>query len=153
MALSTSHINSLLWGNPYTRPYFLGTFPSCAIEKLPRKKSYCFVTNVGHHNSKGSHWTAWHVQDGVVTFMDSFGRSPLDPAFPHDYRDILLKFKDFRFADKKIQNVKSYACGYFAVHFLLCMCLGLDINDFLSEYSSDTNKNDVIVMKIIKSLI
>jgi hypothetical protein len=153
MALNTAHIDMLLKGNPYTKPYFLGTFPSCAVEKLPKKKNYCFVTNVDHHNKGGSHWTAWHVRDGNLTFMDSFGRSPQHPSFPHDYKDIILKFKNYHFVNQKIQNVNSHACGYFAVHFLLCMCLGMDVKDFLSEYTRDTSKNDVIVMKIIESLI
>ena len=153
MALSTNHINSILKKNPYTKPYFLGTFPSCAIENLPKRKVYCFVTNVDHHQNSGSHWTAWYFRNGTLTFMDSFGRSPQDPSFPHDYRDILMKFRNIRYVRQCIQNKNSYACGYFAIHFILCMSMGLDITDFISEYSRDTNKNDVIVMKIIDSLI
>ena len=153
MALNTTHINALLSRNPYTKPHFLGTFPSCAIEKLPRKKTFSFVTNVDHHGKGGSHWTAWHVHDGTLTFMDSFGRSPLHESFPHDYQHIVLKFEKYKFVEQRIQDFNSYACGYFAVHFLLCMSLGLEVEDFLSEYSRDTSKNDVIVFKIIKSLI
>lgn len=153
MALSTNHINRVLKDNPYTRKFFLGTFPSCAIEKLPKRKRYCFVTNVDHHSKGGSHWTAWFVDNGTVTFMDSFGRSPNHPSFPHDFRDILLKFKRFNYVKQQVQHVNSYACGYFTIHFLLCMCSNLGVDTFLSEFSEKTNKNDLVVMKIVKSLL
>ena len=144
MALSTSHINSPQWGNPYTKPYFLSTFSNCIIDKLQRKKKLCFGTNVGHHDSKGSHWTAWHVQTGWLTFMKW---TPLVEVLwiQHSHMTIGTFYRSLRtfYLLIKIQSV----------HFSLCMCLGLDINYLLSENSNDTNKNYDTVMQTINSLI
>ncbi len=153
MALNTNHINTILKANPYTRRHFIGTFPCCAIEILPKKKIYSFITNVDHHSDSGTHWNAWVVKDKTVFFFDSFGRSPFHPSFPHDYQDILLKFKSFKYFKRQIQSINSFTCGYFCIHFVLNFSLGLDIGSFSSDYKNDTNKNDIVVMKIIQSIV
>ena len=153
MALNTSHINKVLNGSSVTNRYFIGTFPSCEIEKLPKRTIYSFVTNTGDHLSSGVHWNAWFVRDNMLYFFDSFARSPLDKTFPHHYIDIVKKFKDFRYFDKQLQDFSSYTCGYFCIHFILNMSLGLDFVHFKSEYSRDLKENDVIVLKTIKSLL
>ena len=96
--------------------------------------------------------------DGLLStmsyiFFDSFGRSPLDSMFPHDYSDILLNFKKFRFFKKQLQPLDGITCGYYCIHFILHLSLGLSIDSFGEEYSNDTNENDVIVLKIVKSII
>ncbi len=153
-SLTTGHINSILKGNAMTKPYFIGTFPSCMIGPLPRRKEYCFITNTDNHESSGTHWNSWVVKDKIIYFFDSFGRSPLHAAFPHDYRDILLMFNNnFQYFDKQIQPIDSFTCGYYCIHFIMIFSIGLDLNNFSSEYSSDTNKNDIIVMNIIRSIV
>ena len=153
MALNTSNLNTILNENCVTKRYFIGTFPSCTIGRLPRKKAFAFITNTDHHNNSGTHWNAWFARDGTVYFFDSFGRSPLHETFPHDYRDILLKFDTFKYFNGQIQSVDSFCCGYFCIHFILNLCLGLDMQSFSRDYFKDTNKNDLIVMNIIKSLL
>ena len=153
MALNTLQIDAILRGNVYTKKHYYGTLPSCRAVQLPKKRQFAFITNVDDHSSGGSHWTAWFSKSGHAYFFDSFGRSPLDPSFPHVYRDILLNFKSFSYFKRQIQSKDSYTCGYFCIHFVLNFCLGLDMASMMSEYSEDTNKNDVIVLKIIKSII
>ena len=152
MALSTTHINSVLRGNDFTKRYFLGTYPSCLIKTLPNRKC-AFVTNEERHDQNGSHWNAWWVNNDSVIFFDSFGRNPMDISFPHEYRDVLLNFKTIKYVNRQVQSFDSFTCGHFCIHFILIMSLGLNIDSFLSEYTNNTSKNDVTVLKIIESII
>ena len=112
--------------------------------QVTKKEEVLFGTNVGHHDSKGSHWTAWHVQTGWLTFMKW---TPLVEVLwiQHSHMTIGTFYWILRtfYLLIKIQSV----------HFSLCMCLGLDINYLLSENSNDTNKNYDTVMQTINSLI
>ena len=154
MALSNSHIDKIVSDISWIRRYYLGTFPSCGLTKLPaRKKIYCFITNVQHHEDPGAHWNAWFCKNGLLYFFDSFGRGPLDPSFPHDYRDLVSLFKGFTFFRIQLQPRSSFTCGYFCLHFLLNMSMGLNMDDFKEEYSIDKNKNDKVVVKILESIV
>ena len=153
MALSTTNINDILWANPYTKRYFIGTFPSCGVKKLPKKKIFAFVTNTDDHSKPGTHWNSWFVRGDTVYFFDSFSRSPMDKSFPHNYRDIVLQFKKFSYFNVRLQSYDSFTCGYYAIHHILLFSLGLNFKDLRDEYSRDTNKNDIAVLKIIKSII
>ena len=153
MALNTAHINTILGENSVTRRYFIGTYASCEITCLPKRKKYSFVTNTKNHLSRGAHWNAWFVKDNKVYFFDSFARSPMDSTFPHHYADIVRKFSTFYYFNKQLQDFSSYTCGYFCIHFIYNMSLGLNIMNLKSEYSSNFKENDVIVLKIIKSLL
>jgi hypothetical protein len=153
MALSTNHINKILWNNPYTKKYFIGTYPACRVEKLPKKKIYAFVTNTDHHSKSGAHWNSWFVRDETVYFFDSFSRSPMHESFPHDYKDIVLKFKKFAYFNVQVQSFDSFTCGFYVIHHILVFSLGLDFKDLSKEYGKNTQKNDLTVMNIIKSIV
>jgi hypothetical protein len=154
MALSTYHIDRIVNEVPWIRRYYLGTFPSCGAALLPkRRKTYCFITNVQHHEDPGLHWNAWFYKNGLLHFFDSFGRGPLDQHFPHDYRDIVLSFPGFTYSKLKLQPETSFTCGYFCLHFLLVLSMGLSMEDFENEYSSDLKSNDMIVVKTLESLL
>ena len=60
---------------------------------------------------------------------------------------------NFRYFDKQIQPIGSYTCGFYCAHFILIFSMGLDLNSFSAEYLKDTNENDIIVTKIIQSII
>ena len=154
MALSNVHIDRIIDKIHWVRRYYIGTFPSCGVTKLPSKrKTYCFITNVDHHNDPGKHWNAWFVRRGVLYFFDSFGRGPLNQKFPHDYRDIVLLFPGYRYVKSQVQSISSFTCGYFCIDFLLNMSMGLNTYNFESEYTDDLKENDLIVVKSIESMI
>ena len=153
MALNTLQIDTILYDNVYTKKYYYGTMPSCRAVHLPKRKRIAFITNVDDHSKGGSHWTAWFSSNGHVYFFDSFGRSPMDPSFPHVYRDILLNFKSFSYCNQQVQSTSSYTCGYFCIHFILNFSLGLDMKGMMLEYTESTKENDVIVLNIVKSIL
>ena len=154
MASSNKHIDKIIEGIPWIRRYYIGTFPSCGVTKLPtRRDTYCFITNVQHHNDPGLHWNSWFVRRGLLYFIHSYGRGPLDRLFPHDYRDIVSLFNGFTYFKFQVQPLSSFTCGYYCIDFILNLSLGLSTDDFKNEYSSDLKENDMIVVKTIESLI
>lgn len=153
MALSTENLDEILWQNPYTMKGFIGTYPACRVKNLPKRKLLSFITNTAHHSKTYGHWNAWVVKDNIVYFFDSFGRSPLDQSFPHDYIDILMNFKKFKYFKSHIQPLDAITCGYYCIHFILHLSSGQNFDKFSNEYLADKNKNDLIVLNIIKSII
>lgn len=151
--LSNDQIDSFVNVDVWMRRYYIGCFPSCQDIKIPKTRRTSFITNTHNHSKSGQHWNAWFVEDKTVYFMDSFGRSPLDDSFPHDYRDIVRKFNNFKYFPYRIQPFKSFTCGYYCIHFILIFSLGLSMIDFKNEYTDDLNKNDVKVINILNTII
>ena len=153
MALNTQHIDKILTKSHVTNRFYIGTSPSCLVEIPSRRRTFAFITNTSHHMDPGSHWNGWFVRNKTLYFIDSFGRSPLHISFPHEIRDILLKFKNVKYFKKQIQSFDSFCCGYFCIHFIFLFSLGLDFKNFASEYLDNTNENDITVIRNIKSII
>ena len=150
-ALTTENINRILKENAITKRYYLGTFPGCVLPSS-KIKHYSFITNTELHHESGEHWNAWVIKGDKVIFFDSFGRDPRDPSFPELYRNILTKFKVFKFSKTQIQNITSFTCGYFCIHFIYILSLGLDLEFFLHEYTNDFIKNDNVVTNFVNML-
>lgn len=150
-ALTTFKLNSILKKNPVTKKNFIGTFPGCV---LPSKntKQYSFITNTDLHHQSGEHWNAWVVDENNIIFFDSFGRDPRDTSFPNNYKNIVENFNNFEYSTVQIQDFASVTCGYFCIHFIYVLSLGLDLNFFLNEYSNDFMKNDTIVIDFVNML-
>ena len=73
------------------------------------------------------------------------------PTFPSYYSDIISNFDNVYFVSKRVQSITSEFCGIFCIHWIYIMSLGLDCESFLSDYTPDYVKNDVIVKNIVKS--
>ena len=151
-SLTTLELNKILYENSATKHFFVGTYPACIIPKT-KKTFYSFITNTQTHDEFGGHWTAWIVDGNRLIFFDSFGRNPKDPTLPQHYRDFTRQFKNIKYVNTRIQGWNSKACGYFCVHFIYLMSMGLDVNSFINEYSKDFEKNDDIVYDIVSSII
>lgn len=150
-ALTTLKLNSILSENPVTKKNFIGTFPGCV---LPSKtvKHYSFITNTDLHHQSGEHWNAWVVKENEIIFFDSFGRDPRDTSFPNNYKNIVETFNDFEYSTVQIQDFTSVTCGYFCIHFIYVLSLGLDLEFFLNEYSNNFMKNDMLVVDFVNML-
>ena len=150
--LTTKQLNKILKDNNVTNRYFLGTLPAC---NYPKSKNdvYSFITNTDEHNQPGEHWNAWFVGDGKVIFFDSFGRTPYDQALSKHYRDFIKKFNEVEYSRTQIQGFNTSTCGLFCVHCIYVLSLGLDLNDFISDYYNDFKKNDKVVYDIVNSIL
>lgn len=152
MALSTANIDTILKRNDVTKGTFLGTYPAC-MQPISKKKTYAFVTNTDDHTSGGTHWNAWYVESGYLSFFDSFGRSWDDADFPMYYRDLGAQFRDIEHSQVQIQGFDSWTCGHFCINYIYTLCLGMNYQDFLDNYSRDYVKNDLFVLNFINSII
>ena len=151
MSLTTTELNTVLFGNNVTSRYFIGTFPACEIP-FSKKHIYCFITNTDEHDKSADHWNSWFIRNKKLIFFDSFGRDPRDSSFPHYYKDMIRKFGVIEYTTIPIQRLTSATCGLFCIHFIYVMSLGLDIVNFCSDYYFDTNLNDCVVLDFISSI-
>tara|TARA_B110000046_G_C12906809_1_gene361081 strand:- start:86 stop:541 length:456 start_codon:yes stop_codon:yes gene_type:complete len=149
-ALTTKKLDRMLQNNPITKRFYLGTFPSC-ISPVTNKTKFSFITNTQGHELGGAHWCGWMVNGKTIIFFDSFGRDPTDPAFPQDYKDIIRNYR-LKYNNVQLQDFSSNACGYYCMHFLYILSLGLDLDFMLSDYSSDFKNNDIVVYNLIDKI-
>ena len=150
-ALTTLQIDRTLKQNPVTRNNFIGTFPACIIPSV-KKQMYSFVSNTHAHDRPGEHWNSWVINGETVIFFDSFGRNVFDSTLPEYYRDFAKTFKNIKCNTMQIQDVDSIACGYFCIHFIYAISLGLNIESFLDDYTNNLKSNDFIVSRIVDLL-
>ena len=145
-ALTTQTLNKILLKNPVTKKNFIGTFPGC-ISPSKDAKQYSFITNTDLHHQSGEHWNAWIVKDEIV-FFDSFG----DISFPDNYKNIVEQFSSLEYSKDQIKSFSSVTCGYFCIHFIYVLSLGLDLEFFLNEYSNNFMKNNKLAVDFVNSL-
>ena len=149
--LTTNELDAFLKQNASTKRFYLGTYPSC-VKPISNKNFYFFISNTDNHKQSGEHWNAWVVKNGMLMFFDSFGRDPRHWSFPEHYADILNDFTKVKFSKVQVQHISSVMCGYFCIHFLYLISLGLGFEEFYSEYSANLFENDNIVNSIVHSL-
>ncbi len=150
--LKTLELNKILYENPVTKRFFVGTYPSC-IQPKTTKPFYSFITNTQSHDEFGAHWNAWLVRGDKLIFFDSFGRNPKDVTLPKNYREFTAQFKKVEYVKTRVQGWKSNSCGYFCVHFIYLLTIGLNANSFVSDYSTDFKNNDDVVFDFVSSII
>ena len=115
----------------------------CMKDELPSKlKNGFYVINLQSSNDgNGTHWTALYYSSKHSFYFDPFGfLAPIE---------IEQKLKSYLYNDKQIQNLKSTACGYYCIAFIIFMNerknkkLGFDI--FINEFSRNTKNNDKLL--------
>ena len=151
--LRTEDLNNILRKNSVTANTYLGAFPACVFPKT-EKKCYSWISNTDVHGRSGKHWIAWFVNDDKVCFFDSYGRAPDDPTLPINFRTFADNFKVIQFSGRRVQRWNSVACGYFCIHFIYVLSLGLDYSSFLKDYSrSNFEANDYFAVNFVNSII
>ena len=148
--MNTDVLNQVLFSNPFTSKYFIGTFPACAPIRT-RKRTYGFITNTDCHDRPGQHWCAWWIQDGNALFFDSFGRPPTHHSFPRDFHKISRSYKSCKYVPRAVQLVGTTSCGHFCAHFMYEMSNKKSVRRFLSYYN-DIKTNDEVVRAKFRTL-
>lgn len=94
--ITTDHV-LISAGNRLLGPKFAGVFASDQMEPPSTNPTYMIV-NTDKHTGPGVHWTAVCVNDDVLYFYDSFGRSAesimpslIEYAHKHDLRLVAQK--------------------------------------------------------------
>ena len=145
-------MDRILKTNNVTKHLYTGPFPACIFPDTNRER-YLFISNTQEHNGPGDHWVGWFIRNETVVFMDTFGRAPDDETFPNYFSHFIERFKNVEFSRVQIQSMSSIDCGYFCIHFVYVMSLGLDIDCFINEYTTDTLVNDILVHDFMQSIL
>ena len=145
--LTTTQLDNILFNTSVTSKKYIGAYPSCFVP-TSSKPFYSFISNTEEHNENGEHWCAWVVRDDTINFFDSFGRPPNCKTLPKHYEDITRNFKYIKYTNFRVQGWGSKACGYFCIHFIYVLSLGLDYKDFVNNYSKNFEMNDEKVNKL-----
>lgn len=131
-------------------PSFIGTF---ACDQLPliriNKRPFSLVINTDKKTESGEHWTAIHVPArGEPEYFDSFGFPPLIKTV----QDFLGTNSDvfWTYSANSIQHPFSMSCGQFCTTFIKYRISGKSYQSFISIFSQDTSKNDIILRKMNK---
>ena len=150
--LTNADLDRVLKITSVTKRMYIGSFPSC-FKPRTEKKMYSFISNTDDHYSGGQHWCAWVVRDETLYFFDSFGREPGDPTLPKSFGEFADCFSSVQYSNTRIQDWTSPTCGYFCIHFIYVLSLGLKYQDFLDDYSKDFTTNDAVVIDFVSSII
>ena len=145
--MNTLQLNKTL----HCLPHFVGTFP-CDQLPLVASRPCSYVINLDDSSKDGSHWVALYVDlFNNATYFDSFGISPL-------VEEVLtlmnrLSRNQWTFNEKRLQDIRSNACGYYCTLFLLLIGRGLSLNEFQDLFSDDYKLNDLLVKEFIHSYV
>jgi len=116
-------------------------------DELPSKltKGFYVINLQSSTERNGTHWVALYFNPVCSYYFDAFGFiAPLE---------IQNKIKPYAFNDKQIQDLKSSACGYYCIAFIMFLYGKQDIENlyriFINLFSKDTNKNDEVLEKLL----
>ena len=138
---------------------FAGVFSADNVNKsifnTKFKDLQFIILNTEEIQSKSlGHWISLsrYFKDGevVLELFDSFGY-PLS-ALHKNIQDVIrcARFQTFVTNNRIIQHPKSNYCGFFAIARFISLKLNIEIEKFLSEFSSETELNDLMVIKYIR---
>ena len=122
--------------------HFLGVY---SREELPPVHSYpsSCVANTHHSSQEGEHWVAIYFDaSGNGEYYDSFGLPPVYSAW-EDYLD--NNSRGWVYMAKTCQPLSSFACGYYAIAYIMLRSRGKSPQDIMNMFSSDLHRNDVFV--------
>jgi hypothetical protein len=82
-------------------------------DELPSKlKNGFYIINLQSSNiGSGTHWTAFYYNSKHSYYFDAFGF--LAPV------EVEQKLNEYTYNNKQIQNLKSTACGYYCIAFII----------------------------------
>jgi hypothetical protein len=114
-------------------------------DELPSKlKCGFYVVNLQSSTvGNGTHWVAFYYNSKNSFYFDAFG-------FPAPV-EIEQKLKKYKYNEKQIQNLKSTACGYYCIAFILFLYgkqnkeLETRFGLFIDAFSTDTKINDKLL--------
>lgn len=141
---------------------FEGVFSADCVNKnifsSKFKRTQFIILNTEELQSKEQgHWISIsrYFKNGVVflELFDSFGY-PLS-ALHKNIQNVIKngRFKTFITNNKIIQHPKSNYCGFFVMARFISLKLDIDIEDFLENFSVDTEHNDPLVIKYIRNIL
>ena len=112
------------------------------------------INKLDNKGKKQGHWISLsrYFKGGKVTLelFDSFGY-PLS-VLHKNIQDVIKNahFQTFVTNNRIIQHPRSNYCGFFVIARFISLKMNIVIENFLAEFSSDTSRNDLRVIKYIR---
>jgi hypothetical protein len=108
------------------------------LPKLGSKKE--LIINIDDQNGNGTHWVAvYHDKNRKHTlYYDPFGM-PILPEVKKKYDGVAIT--------NQIQDIHSKSCGYYCIHFLVCMNNGMSVGKYLIQFSTQSKSNESVLQK------
>lgn len=126
-----------------------GVFPADKIPKALGRPAG-IIANTDDHKHNGSHWIGIYInKKGHGIFFDSYGLPPK----VHFFRDRLRKNTvTYTWNTRQLQSFNSKVCGQFCIMFLYYMKKGYSLNSFCELFTSNHQKNDLIVTRFYNKI-
>ena len=147
--MDTLEIDRCLRTDPYTSPFYGGTFP---IDLLPQPllSNRIYVINLDESTQAGSHWVQLATLDGSICYFDSFGQPPPSQIIK------TVAGKTINYCDIPIQSPLSQACGYHVLTVSLLQARGYSLLEILTRcYRAQEEyyiRNDLFAAMLISTL-
>ena len=146
--MNTAQIIRLLENDPVTREHFEGVFASDRLPETVRRLPSCVVFNTAPLGRHG-HWIALYINSaGEGSYMDSYGRAPRRQFLNFLKRNCA----DVEYNTRRLQGHLTTTCGYYCMVFLVWMCRGGRMTDFVEKFTDDLPLNDYSITKTINKL-
>jgi hypothetical protein len=119
------------------------------------KKNHYYIINLDNENGKGTHWTALICNSNSCFYCDSYGTPPPQKLV----QKLKRMYGEINFSDFIIQDVKSVACGYYALSVILVYHMYRNdhklleiVSRYLDYFNDDTKKNDQLLQRLFNYL-
>lgn len=129
---------------------FGGLYSVDELVNIRLSKGYYYICNTDRIFSKGKHWVViyWDNRNNndSIEFFDSLGKIPS----LHFYKFMKQVKNKIIYSNRRLQSVKSDACGYFCLYFIFCRMKGISFNTIINNFSNNLLNNETYVKTYIK---
>lgn len=146
--MNGNELESALGQDPHAAAMFHGVYACDTLPLTVAKLPALFIVNTDSISKPGSHWQAIYIDcERRGEFFDSYG---LPPYVPQHVSFLKKTCKSYKYNHTDLQALNSSVCGQYCAMFLLFKSHGYSMNYFVKYFSSDCEKNDVLVNKMFK---
>jgi len=152
--MNTSHINSILSSDPYTRRVFKGVFPRDRFINHPiqNDEESLFVCNLDTSDENGSHWIVINKQGNNIFYFDSYG---LPPLFDDLTQKLYNNCELITWNATRLQAFNSTVCGHYCIIYCLLKARGHPFDNIISMLHDnnelDQHTRDHIINTVVTS--
>lgn len=139
----------LLKALPFTDAGIGGVYPA---DRVPWSwaRPCAIIVNTDNHTQPGTHWVAIYLgSNGRGIYFDSFGMPPFDKRIAQRLR---RNCRIYEYNEKRIQDISSNVCGQYCIVVLHWLFNNKSLRAFHKLFSSDTKRNDRIIIKMFKNI-
>lgn len=135
---------------------FKGVFPKDILPQRNTSKSSGrsgYILNTDISNQPGKHWVALFVDKNTIYYFDSYGGDPFKDVYLSRFIELVgNRRKKVYKNNRRVQQLTSPVCGYYAIAFILYMEKKASYHTFLSLFNKSYSYNDSLVTRLALEL-